>query len=985
MIIKKIHIDGYGIFHDHTIDGFRPGINVLYGQNESGKSTLLDFIRMTLFGYERLHADRRPPLHGGNHGGSIEVLFNNASETCRLYRSGLNDGIEFHYQGEVFKQEEVWKRKLDHAESDLYNNIYGITLDELTEKDQLTKSQMKDKIFSMGLGLADVQLGEVQKNIENRAEDIYKPRGRIQVLNKLSDEIEELEGEIRVLQGTVTTFDELQRELEQLEKEKAQKAGEMQALRVKEQKAQMLERVFDRFVDFHAANNTLDGLAKWRIIPEQIVSGFEQERKAIEQEQQRQRELEDKGKKLIRDKETLEWLPVYEDEMEALTFLKENIKVCEEAQKTHRQTRQNIRDLESQQQELLTAWEGTLNRESILNLSGVKLLFNKAESGKSVIDQLKNEEDRIKDRQSDLRREKATIEAENEQLNELRDELSLKSKEERSSASEEIRKIAVELDSLIFSGADSAGAPKTILIAMLIGGLLIAILGGVLSLSHFGLNVLLLVTGLILIVLSLAQLLKSRSSGDSLEKWEALSRRQKELEDQVRAYDAYAEKLLQWEVRKRTLQEQEESLQQALDQKVELQKRENEAWNRELASTSLPSDWSPATFLSAERDISVFKELEKQLHDKRERLEQAQKTIDTFKAVIANFPMDVDEDVILRGRRIIEQLESTREKIEQKTALDRQYQDIKAQLEASQTEEKRRLIILSDWRNEYVEDEISWSEHLEWQKKWQNADRERAEARRDIEQLTGVDQFESTAEQLKGSNKLELEEQLNQIQDQVEEKDSLLTEINQQLGRIQQRCDQLLQPDDLQKKNSALESLREQMKAAQKQWLSLKLSTAVLEKAKKHFEKEKQPRVITNSRQFFKTITNGRYTGIELSLTDSDIRLETAQGQIKRVEQLSRGTREQLLLALRLGLIAEYEEQAEDLPVALDDVFVNFDAVRAESTANVLAEFSKNRQIIIFTCHSTTRELFKSYNANILEWKPDNHHPELPLHLTKEP
>ncbi len=984
MIIKKIHIDGYGIFHDHTIDGFRPGINVLYGRNESGKSTLLDFIRMTLFGYEHFHVDRRPPLSGGNHGGSIEVLFSNAGETSRLYRSGQNNGIEFHHQGDVFTQEEVWKRKLDHAESDLFKNIYGITLDELTEKDQLTKSQMKDKIFSMGLGLADVQLGEVQKSIEERAQDIYKPRGRVQILNNLSDEIEELESEIRVLQGTVTTFDELQRELEQLEEEKARKAKEMQVLRVEEQKAQMLERVFDRFVDFRAASNTLEELPKGRIIPEQIVEGYEQERKAIDKEQQKQRELEDKRKQLIREKEALQWLPVYEEEMEALTFLKENIKVCEEAQKTQRHLGDSLRDIESQQQELVNAWKGTLSRESILDLSGVKLLYNKAEASKSNIDELENEEERIRDRQSDLHREEATLQAEKEQLEQQRNGLALKSDKEKSAATDEIRRMAVEMDSMNLSVSGEDGAPKILVMVMLIAGLLLAILGGVLSLGHFGLNLLLIGIGLLLLILAISQLMKSGSSGDSLGKWESLSRRQKEMEDQVRAYEAYADKHLQWAVRKKAMEEQAERLQRELEQKVARRKEEFEQWHRELLPTPLPPDWSPATFLSAERDISAYKDLENQLRDKQERLEQAQKTIDRFKSVIEVFPTNADEDLILRGRRIIDQLESTRETIKQKEDLNRQLLDITAQLEAAKAEEERRSKMLLDWEEEYIEGEMDWSEHLEWQKKWQTADRERAEARRDIEQLTGVDQFEATAEQLKSSNKLELEVQLGQIQDRVEEKEGLLTETDQQLGRIQQRCDQLLQPDDLQKKNSALESLYEQMKSAQKQWLSLKLSTAILEKAKKHFEKEKQPRVITNSRQYFKTITNGRYTGIELSLTDSDIRLETAKGQVKRVEQLSRGTREQLLLALRLGLIAEYEEQAEDLPVALDDVFVNFDAVRAESTAKVLAEFAKNRQIIIFTCHSTTRDLFQSFNANILEWKPENDSPELPLHLTKE-
>ncbi len=52
MKILELHIDGFGKFHDRTI-AFDDGINILYGRNEAGKSTLHTFIRGMLFGLER--------------------------------------------------------------------------------------------------------------------------------------------------------------------------------------------------------------------------------------------------------------------------------------------------------------------------------------------------------------------------------------------------------------------------------------------------------------------------------------------------------------------------------------------------------------------------------------------------------------------------------------------------------------------------------------------------------------------------------------------------------------------------------------------------------------------------------------------------------------------------------------------------------------------------------------------------------------------
>ncbi len=52
MKLLELHIDGFGKFHDRTVS-FEDGINIIYGKNEAGKSTLHTFIRGMLFGIER--------------------------------------------------------------------------------------------------------------------------------------------------------------------------------------------------------------------------------------------------------------------------------------------------------------------------------------------------------------------------------------------------------------------------------------------------------------------------------------------------------------------------------------------------------------------------------------------------------------------------------------------------------------------------------------------------------------------------------------------------------------------------------------------------------------------------------------------------------------------------------------------------------------------------------------------------------------------
>lgn len=52
MKLLDLHISGFGKFHDRDLT-FEDGLNIVYGKNEAGKSTLHTFIRSMLFGMER--------------------------------------------------------------------------------------------------------------------------------------------------------------------------------------------------------------------------------------------------------------------------------------------------------------------------------------------------------------------------------------------------------------------------------------------------------------------------------------------------------------------------------------------------------------------------------------------------------------------------------------------------------------------------------------------------------------------------------------------------------------------------------------------------------------------------------------------------------------------------------------------------------------------------------------------------------------------
>jgi uncharacterized protein YhaN len=50
MRITETHIDGFGVWNDLKLSGLSPQLTAIYGANEAGKTTLMQFVRTVLYG-----------------------------------------------------------------------------------------------------------------------------------------------------------------------------------------------------------------------------------------------------------------------------------------------------------------------------------------------------------------------------------------------------------------------------------------------------------------------------------------------------------------------------------------------------------------------------------------------------------------------------------------------------------------------------------------------------------------------------------------------------------------------------------------------------------------------------------------------------------------------------------------------------------------------------------------------------------------------
>ena len=95
MILEKLHIAGFGKFSNYSLD-FSPSLQILYGENEAGKSTIHAFIQAMLYGIPKGASKREAffqyrPFSGATaFGGSLE--FSYQGKSYRVQRDFLQGG-----------------------------------------------------------------------------------------------------------------------------------------------------------------------------------------------------------------------------------------------------------------------------------------------------------------------------------------------------------------------------------------------------------------------------------------------------------------------------------------------------------------------------------------------------------------------------------------------------------------------------------------------------------------------------------------------------------------------------------------------------------------------------------------------------------------------------------------------------------------------------------------------------------------------------
>lgn len=181
-----------------------------------------------------------------------------------------------------------------------------------------------------------------------------------------------------------------------------------------------------------------------------------------------------------------------------------------------------------------------------------------------------------------------------------------------------------------------------------------------------------------------------------------------------------------------------------------------------------------------------------------------------------------------------------------------------------------------------------------------------------------------------------------------------ISQYHQEIGILTERCSRIESDGELTLLLSRAAALEEEIRQASRQWAVYTAASGLLRMAVETFERERQPEILREAQAFFSRITDGRYTRVVRPLDGSEMYVEERGGGRKGIDELSRGTAEQLYLALRFGYIRDYATSSLAVPVIFDDILVNFDPVRRQNACLAISDLAETCQVLYFTCHPET-------------------------------
>jgi len=1016
VILKRFAIDRFGIWRRWAVDEIPSGLTVFFGPNETGKSTILEFLRGMFFGFAS--RSRFADDTDGQMGGTI-VLEHRGQEVIisRRWFAEKQEEVEITVGGHAVPPEEL-TRSLCPVDEATFNAVFALGLDDLAYLRTLEEGQTARLLYELSLGADRAALWKILAGFDQRLAEVQNDQELLELeaeQDRLNRVIEESTQETHQYIRWRAAYQKLQSDIRIL-------AETRRSLQQEKERCETILNLEPKWQQYRDVVRQLKSLGASRRVSKRVLQKLDRLRERIGHIKGSLAELHDT---LSKHDEAMAGLPVdpvilnHAAEIEALRLHRDEIVAC----------RERLIALDQRRQELFQArssvWNKLLSDTQDHHTASQGHLCSLGSS--PGFDQRGTSKDWtelrrwIKRWQKTASHKQQIIEAYQQRLaeqNGLKEQLhaglqrhgvadpqvALQQRGQQATVLRRIRQLGEQEAAVKKRVEDvsdeyrrrAGGLLPSRQTWVLVGGLfipgltlvflsLIALLGGPGS-GSLGFITLLLGTAMAAGGVGVkfyaehrqqAQLEALRQELETLRREaEDLSQeRQRLLAEHNVSPSDLDQSLLQLEQQIRDL-EPLAVLQARLAELVQSGQTESEAvrrmeqkdqWLRsrvnELAARiGLPpaGDANQAVQIwdmgrrvrTLDRRLSV---LMKKLKEQQERFAAWQERISRIAHQCQQSGHDEDELQVLDG--LVRAYGTSVENRRRQRDLARLQEQTKRRISRARRQFKK-------WTARYRATlrrlgARSSHELITIRQNWEQAQHLRSQARDIRRELKSALHTAGLAEvvQLDGLFQ-ETKAKQGQCLQELENATEQLRTLEEKRREVETEIQRLLQSQQLDQAKLALTALEEEIAQRRRRRQEILLLANILERVRQHYELENQPETLQAASTFLSQMTEARYRRVWTPITERILLVEDAAGKSWRVDHLSRGTREQLLLSLRLAIVRRSAEQGIHLPLILDDVLVNFDSQRAQAACRTLQAFAEeNHQVLLLTCHDHIAQL----------------------------
>lgn len=281
MIIERLDLIGFGRFTNFTLD-LSAGphrFHIVYGPNESGKSTSLRAISDWLFGFQGtlvddyVHASRNLRV-----GGRIAEPESNQVLEC-IRRKGNKDTL-LDADNKTKISSAPLEAMLQGIDKEAFKHQFGISHQQLVEGGNLIlegKGDLSEILFSAGAGLGRLQ--HIRQQIADHGKAIYTDRkSSTPRLYQSLDEWESLQAKLREQSLLPTTYDSKRAELARVKAKASSCASTLNRARKKLEELRSIQQAAGSFVQ---RRRLLEKLAPLKEVTP-LAPGFTEKRRELQ-------------------------------------------------------------------------------------------------------------------------------------------------------------------------------------------------------------------------------------------------------------------------------------------------------------------------------------------------------------------------------------------------------------------------------------------------------------------------------------------------------------------------------------------------------------------------------------------------------------------------------------------------------------------------------------------------------------------------------